>query len=147
MAETHVISALVKLKSEMEGQFRDYQKKSEKIYNDLTAINKTIKICNPNYELEKVRIKKIYKKNRYFERYECQRLILDVLKEHDTPITSSVISKRLKEMKNITITTTLEKNSFSKNINNSLKVLKSNNLIEQVGIEELSYTWKIKPMD
>lgn len=79
MAETHVISALTKKRSEMLGDIKHYESIIKSLKDDLTTIDKTIHIFDENYNLSSIKAVNT-NRNRYFESGEATKTLLDVLR-------------------------------------------------------------------
>ncbi|MGE4396307.1 MAG: hypothetical protein AB7D34_02490 [Sulfurimonas sp.] len=98
MSESHVISALVKKRSELLGDIRYYEKIIKETKENLTSIDKTIHIFDENYNLSSVKAKNTHD-NRYFKAGEATTTLLDVLRGSKSAlsfveIVDKVIEKR-----------------------------------------------------
>lgn len=85
MAESHVISALIKKRSELSGEIEHYEKIIKEYRNNLASIDKTIHIFDQNYDLRTVKSKRVIR-NSYFSSGEATKMVLDVLRTADKPI-------------------------------------------------------------
>ncbi len=101
MAESHVISALTSKRAELLGKVTHYKQQIKRINNDLAHTNSAIKIFYPDFNLKIVKPKKHITPNKFFRRGERAKLVLDVLREKNKPLTTHEISDRIKELKNI----------------------------------------------
>lgn len=93
MAETHVISGLVSKRSELAGLLSHYRKEISKISEELSHIDHTIKIFNPEYDLRAIRTKQYRKKNKFFKNGEGNRLVLEILRDSKDSISTSEITQ------------------------------------------------------
>ncbi|HHD78841.1 MAG TPA: hypothetical protein ENK98_04290 [Epsilonproteobacteria bacterium] len=57
MAETHVVSALVKKRSEVSGEIKHYENLLKKAKTSLQSIDQTIHLFDENYDLRIVSLK------------------------------------------------------------------------------------------
>ena len=55
MAESHVISALIKKRSELSGEIEHYEKLIKEYRENLTSIDKTIHIFDDSYDLRTIK--------------------------------------------------------------------------------------------
>jgi hypothetical protein len=81
MAESHIISGLVSKRSELAGLAQHYQAEINRISGDIKHIDATIKLFDPEFDLRTVRAKEHRERNQSFNKGECQRTILDILRE------------------------------------------------------------------
>lgn len=92
MAESHVISALVDKRSELAGLIQHYQQEINRLSGDLEHIDAAIKLFNPEYDLRTISAKAHRERNKYFKPGELGRLILDILRNSQKPMTSRQIA-------------------------------------------------------
>lgn len=81
MSESHVVSGLVAKRSELSGQIEHYMQEIKRMDADLHHLDAAIKLFDPAYDLRIIRVKQHRKRNIYFKTGECARLVLDVLRE------------------------------------------------------------------
>jgi hypothetical protein len=98
MAESHVISALVKKRSELLGDIKHYEKIIKGVKANLASIDKTIHIFDEDYNLSSVKPVNT-NKTRYFKAGEATTTLLDILRIAAKPlsfveIVDCVIEKR-----------------------------------------------------
>lgn len=91
MAETHVISALSTKRGELLGSIRYYKQLIYSLDKDLATIDATIRIFDPNYSFKDTKITNIHR-NRYFKIGEAKTLILNILKNQNTPMRTDDLS-------------------------------------------------------
>ena len=95
MAESHVITALVSKRSELAGLLEHHEKTVQQIRDDIAAIEASIKIFKPDYDLRSIKTKAYRPANEYFQPREANRLILEVLREAGEPMDTGEITKRI----------------------------------------------------
>ena len=88
MAESHVISALVSKRAELAGLVQHHKKEISRLSRELVAIDRSIKIFDPEYKITGIRPVLFRKKNFFFKRGESQRLFLDILREAGGPMST-----------------------------------------------------------
>lgn len=99
MAESHVISALVAKRAELAGLLEHHQKEIKRIRENITTIDSSIKIFEPDYNIQSIKVKRYRRGNNYFQPREANRLILEVLREAGEPIDTGEVTKRVAEKK------------------------------------------------
>lgn len=98
MADTHVISALVKKRAELRGDIIHYKQLIATLDKDLQTIDATIKIFDVDYDISSVKpIRK--KKNFFFNNGEAKVLVLETLKNSKIPISTDKITDILASKK------------------------------------------------
>ena len=95
MAESHVITALVSKRAELAGLLEHHEEAIQQLRDDITAIEASIKIFKPDYDLHTIKAKAYRATNEYFQPREANRLILEVLREAGEPIDTGKITKRI----------------------------------------------------
>ncbi len=91
MSESHVISALVTKRSELTALVDYHQNMLKQIRTDMLAIDTSIKIFQPNYDLRSIKGRRKNKKNVFFARGEGNTMILDIFRLVDDTITTNEI--------------------------------------------------------
>ena len=143
MADTHVISALSTKRGEILGSIKHYKQIISSLDKDLTNIDATIKIFEPDYKFGSEKIVNKHR-NKFFNNGEAKVLVLEVLKNSDIPLSTDKISDIIATNKNLSFENKTDKSNFQKSILLALNTCLSNNLVEKVSKEGLSIVWKIK---
>jgi len=138
----HVVSALVKKRSELLGEIEYYEKLLKKCHEDLTSIDKTIHIFDNSIDLRTIKSKKVVKKG-YFSNGEATKLILDTLRTSNNPIKTNELIDILADKKSLSFSDKKERYSFSKNVSVALNHIWKRGLIEQVAKEGGTAIWSI----
>jgi len=146
MATSHVISALTTKRGELIGSIRHYKQLISSLDKDLATIDATIKIFEPDFSFRETKIVNTHR-NQYFERGKAKTLILDILRQSNTPMRSDDILKIIADKNDISLDNSFEKRNFQKSITNALSNLERSNLIQRVGKEGLTIIWKIKELE
>ena len=146
MADTHVISALVKKRAELRGDIIHYKQLIATLDKDLQTIDATIKIFDVDYNISSVKpIRK--KKNLFFNNGEAKVLVLEVLKNSEVPISTDKIADIIAIKRNLSFENKTDKSNFQKSILLALNTCLSNNLVEKVSKNGLSIVWNIKELN
>ena len=143
MADSHVISALSTKRGEILGSIKHYKQIISSLDKDLSNIDATIKIFEPDYKFGSEKIVNKHR-NRFFNNGEAKVLVLEVLKNSDIPLSTDKISDIIATNKNLSFENKTDKSNFQKSILLALNTCLSNNLVEKVSKEGLSIVWKIK---
>ena len=143
MADTHVISALSTKRGEILGSIKHYKQIISSLDKDLTNIDATIKIFEPDYKFGSEKIVNKHR-NKFFNNGEAKVLVLEVLKNSDIPLSTDKISDIIATNKNLSFENKTVKSNFQKSILLALNTCLSNNLVEKVSKDGLSIIWKIK---
>ena len=143
MADSHVISALSTKRGEILGSIKHYKQIISSLDKDLSNIDATIKIFEPDYKFGSEKIVNKHR-NRYFNNGEAKVLVLEVLKSSNLPLSTDKISDIIAVNRNLSFENKTDKSNFQKSILLALNTCLSNNLVEKVSKEGLSIVWKIK---
>ena len=144
MADSHVISALSTKRGEILGSIKHYKQIISSLDKDLTNIDATIRIFEPDYKFGSEKVVNKHTRNRFFNNGEAKVLVLEVLKNSSLPISTDKISEIIATNKNLSFENKANKSNFQKSILLALNTCLSNNLVEKVSKEGLSIVWKIK---
>lgn len=146
MADSHVISALVKKRAELRGDIIHYKQLIATLDKDLQTIDATIKIFDVDYDISSIK-PVIKSRNRFFNNGEAKVLVLEVLKNSEVPISTDKIADIIAIKRNLSFENKADKSNFQKSILLALNTCLSNNLVEKVSKDGLSIIWKIKELD
>jgi hypothetical protein len=95
MAEPHVISALRAKRAELAGEVLAAQKRLETLRNDLDAVDRTLRVFDPNQRPDKIRPVVKRKGPKILPYGECARAILNVLRNAPEPLSAAQIVERI----------------------------------------------------
>lgn len=101
MSQPHVITALVKKHSEIEGEIASLQDQIQSLTKQKSHISQTIKIFDPDYDLRTIKATQPHTKSAIFEHGECNRLVLSYLRDSNTPPSTDDITDHIITHKNI----------------------------------------------
>ena len=143
MADSHVISALSTKRGEILGSIKHYKQIISSLDKDLTNIDATIKIFEPDYKFGSEKIVNKHR-NKFFNNGEAKVLTLGVLKNSNLALSTDKIADIIATNKNLSFENKTVKSNFQKSILLALNTCLSNNLVEKVSKDGLSIVWKIK---
>jgi hypothetical protein len=101
MAESLVVSGLVAKRGELAGQVEHYRRELHRLADDLGHVDATIRLFDPNYDLGTIRARKRGHRNQWFGPGECQRLILEVLRDALEPLSDRALTQALAARKGL----------------------------------------------
>ncbi len=143
MAESHVISALAKKRSELRGDIIHYKELARLADQQLATINQTIRIFEPDYKFGSTKPVNRHK-NRYFDTGEAKVLLLDTLRLSDCPMRTDDIAQSVADKKGIVFEDDFQKSTFQKTVVASLDRIEKSGLIERGGRDGVTMIWQIK---
>lgn len=146
MAESHIISGLVKKRGEIKGEIEYLYSQINTLKSNLNTLDKAILLFEPEYQIDS--IKTIHKSRmRYFGNGEFKSLLLTILKSSGEPLETQEIISHLVDLKSITFSSHQEQLNFKSVIFKQLKHYTEQNLLtHRVGGRNIHY-WDIKPLE
>jgi len=130
MAESHVISALVDKRSELAGLVAHHKKEITRISEEVRMLDATIRLFEPDYRTQAIKVKRHYKKNAFFKNGEAHRMILDILRESDKPLSTNDIANAVMALKGISAE---QEKALEASILTTLHNQRKNGLVEFTG--------------
>ena len=145
MADTHVISALVKKRAELRGDIIHYKQLITTLDKDLQTIDATIKIFDVDYDISSIK-PVIKSRNRFFNNGEAKVLVLEVLKNSSLPISTDKISDIIATNRNLSFENKTDKSNFQKLYIpiNLISITKTFDQLQKI-IELVLYLIKLNP--
>ena len=101
MAQSPVVSGLVAKRGELAGEVAQYRQELQRLAEELGHVDATIRLFDPTYDLGAIRVKRPSHRNQWFGPGECQRLVLDVLREAVEPLSGSALTQALAARKGL----------------------------------------------
>ena len=140
MAETHVISGLIKKRAELLGQIDAYQKEIQNISVTLCHIDHTIKLFSPEFDLRTVKAKRTNQRNPYFAKGELQSLLLDCLRDFNQPLSCKEISSRIIDTKHLV---DIQAKDIESNVVVILRRLRDKGVVSCIDASTRPYLWQL----
>jgi len=94
MAETHVVSALIRKRAEIAGQIEQAQSDLRQLIIDLDNLDATIRLFKPNIDLEEIRPKPLPPRHHAYKG-EISRIVLEALRQSQKPLTAQEIAQHV----------------------------------------------------
>ena len=95
MAEPHVIAALREKRAELAGIIADLEKRINGHRADLVHLEATLRMFVPDIEGDAIKPKAVRRRNAWFGKGECGRLVYGILRTAARPMTSREIAEAL----------------------------------------------------
>ena len=92
MAESHVLSGLVAKRSELAGEAEHCRQELQRLAAALGHLDATIRLFDPDYDLGGIRPRQRRRGHRWFGPGECQRLVLEVLRDAAGPLSDQGVA-------------------------------------------------------
>ena len=143
MAESHVVAGLVAKRAEMAGLIEHHKKETDRLRGELNHLDATIKLFAPEIDVRSLRAKRHRIRNRYFERGECQRMVLEVFRDaHGAALSSRQIGEALITRKGMTSSSQMIEQA-QKNAIAVVRRLERAGVIQAVGQAGQGMTWTL----
>ena len=146
----HVLYALANKQMQLKKLEDEYETKIEKIKIDLTALETTICLfdgdCNKTIKKLNTKTAKSTprKRNKYFVKGECRKMILTTLRTSATSLKTGEISLKIQDIKKIDKNDSSINRNIQKLVVEHLRVMEKSNLVTPVGKDGLNILWSIK---
>ena len=142
MAESHVISALVSKRSEVAGLIDHHKKELSRLAEEVKTLDASIKIFDPTYRIRGIKPRAYRKQNIFFKSGEANRLLLDILRDANEPLSTLAVVDAVIERKALTLSDE-QLPKLKASIGNTLKAQSKSGLIQEVGKEKGVSLWAV----
>ena len=95
MVESHVLSGLVAKRGELAGELEHHRRELQRLAQALGHVEATIRLFDPSYELGAVAARKRGSRRQWFGPGECQRLVLEVLRDAVEPLSGRALAREV----------------------------------------------------
>ena len=95
MAESHVISGLVAIRSKLDCIIQFHRNEIQRLSGDVGHIDAAIKMFEPDYDLRTIKAKAPRQANPWFEHGEANKMVMDVLRASSTPLSTRQIGEAM----------------------------------------------------
>lgn len=142
MAESHVITGLVAKRSELSGESEYHQSRVQEIKKELVTLDAAIRLFKPDYAIETIPGKEYRRKNKFFKNGECNRLLMDVIREANGPISTTSVIEAVAKHKGLEVND-IDRRAFSASIFTVLKRLQGRGVIREESRIDSIIQWVI----
>jgi hypothetical protein len=94
VAQSHVVSGLAEKRGELAGQAEHHRRELERLTQELGHRDAAIRLFDPEYPIGRVRARRRPRRRR-FGQGECQRLILETLRDAAGPLSEGALARAL----------------------------------------------------
>jgi hypothetical protein len=142
-SKDHVVSGLIEKRRELSGIIDKLQRQLDQHRADLTHIDGVLRILATDLDPEKIKPKRIYRRNRYFARNELSRLCFGVLRTAAGEMLSTDdIAGRVIAAKGFDAGDATLRAAIRDQVGSTVKRLHRNGAIEKIGAGRAS-KWKL----
>lgn len=143
MSEPHVISALVKRRSELAGEIEHSQLHTRKLIADLEHLDATIYQFDPDYRVEAIKPKGFRPPSDWAHRGEMTRIVLDMLRRATEPLTTQDIAREVMKAKGLPVDDAKLLRKMTKRCGVALRCQRENGLVRSEQAEGLFMEWNL----
>jgi hypothetical protein len=101
MAESHVLSGLVTKRGELAGEVEHHRRELQRLAEAWGHVDATIRLFDPGYELGALPASKRGSRQQWFGPGECQRLVLEVLRDAVEPLSGRALAREVMARKGL----------------------------------------------
>ncbi len=141
MAESHVVTGLVAKRAELAGRIEQCRQELERLLTNVGHLDGSIKLFAPDYKLQGIRAKVPRQRNQFFRQGECQRLVLEIFRDAEEPLSARHIAAALVERKGLEATPAMIE-QMRKNAWSVVRRLAGNGVVRDAGTDGAVKTWK-----
>jgi hypothetical protein len=144
MADSHVITALVKKRAELAGRIEHLQDRLRQAVIDLDNVDATIHLFDPTVELAEIKARPVPPRHHAF-RGEVSRIVLTTLRNAKRPLTTAEIAQRVMAERGLDTANTRLLKVIAKRTGACLRDQRKRGVVRsEVGTEGL-LIWKVIP--
>lgn len=142
MAESHVVTGLVAKRAELAGRIQVRRRELEELEAHVGHLDGAIKLFAPDYKLEGIRAKPPRRRNRFFVQGECQRLVLEILREATQPLSAARLAEALARRKGLEASSAVIE-PLRKSALGAVKRLAGKGVIAPAGSDDAGTAWRL----
>jgi len=101
MAESHVLSGLVAKRGELAGEVERHRGELHRLAEALSHVDATIRMFDPSYAVGAIAARTRGSRHQCFGPGECQRLVLEVLRDAIEPLSSRALAQAVAARKGL----------------------------------------------
>lgn len=104
MTQSQVVSALVAKRGELAGEVRQHRRELQRLAEELGHLEAAIRLFDPSHVLGPVRPSQRGPRTQWFGPGECQRLVLETLRDAPQPVSANALGEALMARKGLAST-------------------------------------------
>jgi len=101
MADMRVISALTTKRGELVGQMEDRRRELKQLGDELAHLEATMRLFDPQWVVDRVPLRRRARRRQVFRAGECQRLVLETLRDTQSAISEDELVAMLVRAKGL----------------------------------------------
>ena len=101
MADVHVMNALTSKRGELVGQIEDRRRELKQLGDELAHLEATMRLFDPQWVRDRVAVRRRSRRRQFFRSGECQRLVVEALREAEAAIPEEVLVAALLQAKGL----------------------------------------------
>lgn len=133
MSQPHVISALTDKRAELLGLIEHHQAHIQRLSINVDQLDATMLLFDADYDFKKAKSKGIRVTNPWFKQGEVPRLLLELLGRSEQPITTTLLTDTLIQMKGIDVAGLKERDRLGKLVFGALKRMADRQQVKSTG--------------
>jgi hypothetical protein len=101
MSDTQILGGLVAKRGELAGQVEQCRRDVQRLAQELAHLDATIHLFDPDYDLGAVQPKRPRHRQQWFASGECQRLVLEALRDAPEPLSARALMQAVSARKTL----------------------------------------------
>lgn len=142
MADSFVISGLIRKRSELSGLKLYHQRQLEQANKQLAAIDQSIKVFDPTINIKKIKAKRVSHRNRFFLNGEGSKLVLEVLRDNPQGLDTIAIVNEIVRRKGIDIES-VDAQALLYTVKQIIKGLKRRQSLNEISRQNSKSVWGV----
>jgi len=142
MGQSLVVSGLVAKRSEIAGKVEHYRQELQRLGTELGHLDAAIRLFDPDYDLGTIKTNKRGRRTQWFGPGECQRLVLETLRDAAEPLSGSALTQELVARKGLEgrreVLVAVNKTAMA-----VLRRLKSKDVVCRSSLPDSTRAWKL----
>jgi hypothetical protein len=101
MTDVHVMNALTTKRGELVGEIEDRRRQVKQLGEELAHLEATMRLFDPQWVRDRMPVRRRSGRRQFFRSGECQRLVLEALREAETAISEEALVAALLRAKGL----------------------------------------------
>ena len=142
MAKSHVLSGLIRKRSELSGLALYHQRQRKQALEQLAAIDKSLKVFDPTIDLKAIKSKRVSHRNRFFLNGEGSRLVMEVLRDNPNGLDTGAIVDEIARRKAINLAE-VDGQALLYTVKQVIKGMKRRHSLKEVSRQNSKSVWAV----
>ena len=114
-----------------------------RIVDEIRSLDSAIKLFEPGYRIQSIKPKRYQRRNEFFKHGESQKLLLDIIRKAENPISTVAIAEEAIRRKGLSLVDKEQFSAFKSTIGCALIRYRSAGLIVEIGKDRGVSMWSI----